>query len=429
MDYREKQVAERVIESAKSEIYLNLKFMWIALERLSFRIEKDAVEMRTDGNSVTVGSDYLFTGYRNNHKVINRALVHTAIHCLFRHFAVGAGEDGELWDLATDIFAEKAVDAFSLPFLTDGQERIRTQTYLALEKEIPVFTAEGVYKYLLSRKAKGEPLPERTLFYRDGHELWLRHAENMSQQQKEEGQRSAEEWQEIAGKVLADLQFFHPEGGEAIQKSLKADARKKLSYRKFLKKMLTPRESIKEDPEEFDYVFYSYGLSLYGNMPLIEQLEYREEESLATLCVVIDTSGSTFHGLVQKFLNETYAVISETARGKFTLRVLQCDECVRRDDVVESLADLHAFTENFTVTGGGGTDFRPAFSYVDALVEQGELPGLKGVIYFTDGKGIYPKTAKPYETAFVFYDESYEEKNVPPWAMKLVVGEKEITKI
>jgi len=427
VEYGVKRVAERVIESVKSEIYLNLKFTWIALERLSFQIEEGGGEPKTDGNRVSVGAEYLFSTYRENHRIITRALVHTTVHCLFRHFFTGGGENPKLWNLATDIFAEKAVDDLRLPFLTDGMERQRQRVYEELQISVPLFTAEGIYGYFARLEKEGKPLPPRELFYRDSHELWSRPGDETSFHKGEEEEKTAEEWKEIAGKVLADLQFFHPESGEAMRKSLQAETRKKLSYRAFLKKMLALKERIKEDPDEFDYVFYSYGLSLYKNMPLIEQLEYKEEASLATLCVVIDTSCSTYHGLVQKFLNETYAVICSTARGKFLLRVIQCDEKVRKDDVVESFEQLSALTQNFTVLGGGGTDFRPAFTYIDSLIEQGELSNLKGVIYFTDGKGIYPKKPTPYETAFVFYDESYEDKNVPPWAMKLVVGEKEIT--
>ena len=32
------------------------------------------------------------------------------------------------------------------------------------------------------------------------------------------------------------------------------------------------------DMDSFDYGFYNYGMTVYGNMPLIEELEYREEE-------------------------------------------------------------------------------------------------------------------------------------------------------
>ena len=82
--------------------------------------------------------------------------------------------------------------------------------------------------------------------------------------------------------------------------------------------------------------------------------------------------------------------------------------------------------EHLELRGEGGTDFRPAFEYVDQLIENGEFYHLKGLIYFTDGKGIYPPKMPSYETAFVFMQEEYEDTQVPPWAMKLIIDEEDL---
>lgn len=74
----------------------------------------------------------------------------------------------------------------------------------------------------------------------------------------------------------------------------------------------------------------------------------------------------------------------------------------------------------------GGTDFRPVFAYVDALVKQGAFDHLKGLIYFTDGFGVFPRKKPEYETAFVFIDSAKNNLKVPAWAMKVVLGSEEI---
>ena len=66
-----------------------------------------------------------------------------------------------------------------------------------------------------------------------------------------------------------------------------------------------------------------------------------------------------------------------------------------------------------------GTDFRPVFEYVEKLREERKLKNLKGLLYFTDGDGIYPEKATDYETAFVFYKEKSMHQKVPAWAVKL----------
>ena len=71
--------------------------------------------------------------------------------------------------------------------------------------------------------------------------------------------------------------------------------------------------------------------------------------------------------------------------------MIQCDAAV---GAVETFDDASPFDPNrkWKTTGGGGTDFRPVFRYVD------EHPGLDPalLIYFTDGCGAYPDRAPSY---------------------------------
>ena len=84
---------------------------------------------------------------------------------------------------------------------------------------------------------------------------------------------------------------------------------------------------------------------------------------------------------------------------------------------------LEKFIQTMQLRGFGGTDFRPVFTYVDKLIENREFENLKGLIYFTDGFGVYPTRKPNYDTAFVFLDEDYvETPDVPAWAIKLVLS-------
>ena len=57
------------------------------------------------------------------------------------------------------------------------------------------------------------------------------------------------------------------------------------------------------------------------------------------------------------------------------------------------------------------------------LQENKELTGLKGLLYFTDGQGIFPNKMPPYDTAFILMQKDYQEVEVPPWAMKIYIQE------
>ena len=79
-----------------------------------------------------------------------------------------------------------------------------------------------------------------------------------------------------------------------------------------------------------------------------------------------------------------------------------------------------------TVRGFGGTDFRPAFAYVEELTRKKCFSSLRGLIYFTDGYGIYPVKKPPYDAAFIFMDYDSERPKLPPWAMGVVIDEKSL---
>ena len=185
------------------------------------------------------------------------------------------------------------------------------------------------------------------------------------------------------------------------------------------------------DEDSFDYIYYTYGLKMYGNMPLIEPLESREVYRIEDFVLVIDTSMSCSGELVRRFLEETYGVLSEGESYfcKINVHIIQCDDQVRSDVVVTSREQMREYMENFTIQGKGGTDFRPAFEYVNGLRAKGEFTRLKGLLYFTDGKGIYPVKMPPYDTVFVFIQDQYEDMSVPAWAMKLVLEEREIREL
>ena len=54
-----------------------------------------------------------------------------------------------------------------------------------------------------------------------------------------------------------------------------------------------------------------------------------------------------------------------------------------------------------------------------------EVSNLRGLLYFTDGMGTYPARRPGYDTAFLFLGERFDDANVPPWAMKVVMDEEE----
>ena len=209
---------------------------------------------------------------------------------------------------------------------------------------------------------------------------------------------------------------------------IKIATRERYDYKRFLQKFTTLREEIRLDLDSYDYIYYTYGLNHYGNMPLIEALEYKEVRKIEELAIVIDTSESCSGEYVRRFLEETFAILTNKDNffRKMNVHIIQCDARAQQDDVITCEDDMKRYMENFKLIGFGGTDFRPAFEYVNELCRKKVFRHLKGLLYFTDGYGTYPARRPDYDVAFVFLEESYNDRHVPPWAIKLILGPEDI---
>lgn len=242
---------------------------------------------------------------------------------------------------------------------------------------------------------------------------------------------NASGWQDISERMQTDMETFGKRQGYGagnMMQNLQAVNREKYDYTAFLKKFAVMGEAMKINDDEFDYIFYTYGLQLYKNVPLIEPLEYKDVKRIREFVIAIDTSGSTSGDLVQKFVQKTYNILKneESFFTKINLHIIQCDTAIQEDIKITSQEEFDEYLKSMKLRGLGGTDFRPVFSYVDELVKNKEFRNLKGLIYFTDGYGTFPKKKPDYDTAFVFVDDGYNNLEVPNWAIKLVLQKDEV---
>ena len=231
--------------------------------------------------------------------------------------------------------------------------------------------------------------------------------------------------------MQVDMETFGKQRGDSagnMLQNLQAVNREKYDYAEFLRKFAVRGEVMKINDEEFDYIFYTYGLKLYEKMPLIEPLEYKEVKRIREFVIAIDTSGSVVGEEVQAFIQKTYNVLKSTESffSKINLHIIQCDADIQEHVKITTQDEFDAWIKTMEIKGLGGTDFRPVFSKVDELIKQHEFFNLKGLIYFTDGYGVFPEYKPAYETAFVFVNDEYENPEVPSWAIKLVLQREEI---
>ena len=241
----------------------------------------------------------------------------------------------------------------------------------------------------------------------------------------------AQVWATISERMQTDIMMFsngrYGDAGHLIQ-NLKEVNREKYDYAAFLKKFAVMGEAMKINDEEFDYIFYTYGLQLYKKMPLIEPLEYKEVKRIKEFVIAIDTSGSVIGDLAQTFVQKTYNILKTTESffTKINLHIIQCDTDIQEHVKITSQEEFDQYIKTMTLKGFGGNNEIALFTYVDNLMKSKEFTNLKGMIYLTDGYGIFPKKKPDYDVAFVFVNDRYEIPEVPPWVIKLILQKDEI---
>ncbi|MCI8879773.1 MAG: hypothetical protein HFH28_03530 [Clostridiaceae bacterium] len=420
------EIGQDILSAARNELYMHLPYLDAALCALGFRAgDGVTVSLATDGEVLYYNGAYLADRFLRARTLVNRAYMHVVLHCMLRHLAKKQGRDARMWDLACDAAVESILDGLHVPCLEGANSPKRRKFYGECLREMRVLTAEGIYRHLLQQRLTEFELAQLELaFFVDDHGLWAP-AERESREQNE---RQDQRWQSLAEKAQTGMETVlagQAAGGEAVLEQLRVAAREGVDYRAFLRRFAAPREVMAVDGDAFDYGFYAYGLQIYGNMPLVEPPETKEDRRIEDFVVAVDTSMSTSGELVRQFLACTYAVLrsTETFARRVHIRIMQCDDQLRSDTVIHDNDDLREYMERFTLAGGSATDFRPVFDRVRELQAMGELAKLRGLVYFTDGMGIYPEKRPPYETAFVLLEEPPLSVRVPPWAVRLVLGE------
>ncbi|MDE6733275.1 MAG: metallopeptidase [Oscillospiraceae bacterium] len=450
---KSEKISAEILQIAKNKLLVNLRFLDVALSRLSpvpdTLSETESGEYRvkscaTDGRVFIYSPRHIITTFKLEEDMTTRAYLHVVFHCVFKHMFVSSLVNTDLWDIACDIAVESAINDLGLDYLGTLRAGQQKQFIEGYKDELKMLSAEKIYRFLLDKQLPQKSIDTlKMLFKADEHFLWY-----LTDEQKRamkipgygdedsaaflvELSELAADWGEIGGTMLVDLETFGKQRGtEAglLTQNLREVNRERYNYTEFLKKFAVRGEVMRINPDEFDYNYYTYGLTLYENLPLIEPLEYKDTKAIRDFVIAIDTSGSTSGELVQKFVQKTFNILksSESFFTKINLHIIQCDAAIQEDVKITTQEEFDAYLRTMKIHGLGGTDFRPVFSYVNSLVEIGEFTNLKGLIYLTDGYGEFPAKKPVYETAFVFIDDEPNNYNVPPWAIKLVLRSEEI---
>lgn len=391
-----------------------------AFSLLEWKPSEAYPEWGTDGHFFFCPADLLMEEFLKGVEALGRRYLHTLCHCMFLHM-LGEGGEHELtetWDLACDLAAEWAVDAMGICPVDRERRRKRDGWYREISPDGQV-SAVAAQRWLQSRSP--EEIEEIGREVRvDSHRFW--------RERKEDAGSLAGRWKPavllVARQQGEEKRRPGTRKGDRTAEAVLQDTGRG-DYRKFLERLFVCREEMQVDPDSIDYIPYLYGLEHYGNVLLMEPLETTETSRLEEFVIAIDTSGSCSGAVVRRFLEETYGILSrrENFFRKMNVHLIQCDSMIQDHRKVTCEREWKEYMAHLKIQGLGGTDFTPVFRLVDQMLEKKEIRKLKGLLYFTDGDGIYPNRKPAYETAFVFPWKRPEKQQAPGWAWKLYLPE------
>lgn len=439
------KVASEVLNLSRQRTLVNMRFLEPAIRMLTESPSKcmrnRSYGMGTDGKNLYYNPEYVLRAYQKEKGFVSRMYLHLVVHGIFRHFFVNPQIEQRKWDLACDMATEYIIESWKLDFADISAGADEKRELDCIRKNVGLMNAEKIYGYLKKKKESEIDRLEK-IFRRDDHSFWYPETKNRNDviqvksgqvnQNREvmfSNQKLEELWKQAAKKIQVDLEtFMKSRSGETgnFLVNLKLANRKKQDYSAFLRKFTRLGERMKINDEEFDYNFYTYGMQLYGNMPLIEPLEYKDVRVVKTFVTVIDTSGSVEEEKLRRFLEKTYQILKsgQKSEDRVNFHLIQCDALVQKDVKITSEKELEQVMEDLTLYGRGGTDFRPAFEYIEELRKNGELTNLNGMLYFTDGMGVYPRKKPEYPVAFIYDSEVLDEiPEVPAWAIRYLMDD------
>jgi predicted metal-dependent peptidase len=191
---------------------------------------------------------------------------------------------------------------------------------------------------------------------------------------------SANKWREILSSCIQTAKLRGKGGGDFIQK-LEGMFESPLSLEELLSKYVT-EFCIGDESTKPDRRFLAlHDICITGN----------EDERHGTLVFVRDTSGSI----------DSDTMKSITSIIQDTVDTLNFDQ-VAVIDADDKICDVNYYgpydTISLEIKGRGGTDFVPAFKYVEDEIEDAQV-----VIYLTDGYGYFPNPEPSTPTLWITY--------------------------
>ena len=403
--------------------------------------------LSTDGSTLWFHPETVVADFRKDRDSVARQLLHETSHCLLSHLDLRDGfPDSRPFDCAADLKAAQFAEGLcGTVFAVNHNGRNGFSDFERIPHLHPL------YETLQQDHYEGNHYRQSAKGVRfDDHTLWssrtqIAPAEGMSnapsadgdvQTSAQSGQGNADctanapDWDRIRQSMLDGSYGKLPGTCSGLLAETFSVEQRGMSFDDFLRRFAAPEERMLLDPDTFDVRWYHLGLEYYGDTPLLEPSELSEPPLPDDIVVALDVSGSCLGATCKRFLQELLGILRDISAGapRFRVYLLLCDTMIQKEILLETAEQVETLFADFTVTGFGGTDFRPVFDRVARLREEGVLPRVRGLLYLTDSYGAYPSHPTDYPTAFLIpaEDQGYLPRGTE-WITRLYLNETDFT--
>ncbi len=360
------------ISQAKAKLLVDYPYFGTLASKLELLVNDDIESFKSNGVTLEYRKEYLCELELSE---IEFVLANGAMHSVLAHDMRKKSRSGWLWQMATDIAINDMLlqNGMDMPYGAQYRERF-----------------SGMYAEEIYAELKSDILRED-----EDLEYEADDAEDVENKEQENQKQSQEALQEeiLAEQLLAEeaislleSKLQSGELPESIERFFNIEGFAKLDWREELREAIAP-----------------YFRDDYVMMPPSKKLLYEgiylpsSISETFRLVVVIDSSGSVDKEMLDTFLSEVNFIMEHTQN--YVIDLLVCDDRIHFHNTFYSGESLEV-----ELKGGGGTDFRPVFNYI-----QEQMDTISLLLYFTDLEGFFPTEEPSFSVKWV----SPKEKEFP----------------
>jgi predicted metal-dependent peptidase len=360
--------SEQLLTKAKSQLTMKHPYFGMLASRLKHEPKEDISGYASNGVRFLFNPAFM---ERRSIEEVMFILTNCVMHHVLSHQQRRLGRKGALWQLATDYAINNLLHRNGVPIPQGANFNEAFQGMYA--EEIYEALKETFYNGIEDAFDDENAAPQHDIPGSNGTDDDSSAYSNTGAIEDELDAQTESEWQYAASvaQEVAQRKSATPSGMERLGKKVRTS--------------------------DIDWRFELYNAvnrhmrNNYAFMPPNKKHIWRgiALPSLASdtlsLCVAVDTSGSIDEALLGAFIGEFKSIMTNFPSVRIELII--ADARVHGHYTFQGGEKME-----FPLKGGGGTDYRPVFEYIDA-----NLPMTTMLLYFTDGDGWFPRISPGYE--------------------------------